>query len=215
VPSITHSITLGAALDALQRRAGAHIPVHAIGLFTRMYAHLLHLHGNHCDQRGLSPGGGRLWTRYAHAAGACAIAHVIILRLCTCVHALQARGFHGFLAALVADVVVQRLEELRHLPYGFYRTRSVHQDRMQLPHPTSNMVGREEEVHAVVEGLKGPAGAAVLVAGPGEGKSTVAMEAGRQIWELGLCLEGAYVVDFNGTGLRSTLWSSSNPYRAQ
>jgi hypothetical protein len=194
VPCISHSISLGAALHVLRRCVGAHIPAHAVQLSTRIDAHLLHLQADQRDEPG------RSWTRHERAAGACATTpHAISLRLCLCV--LQARGFQGSLAALVAGVVVERLEEVQHLPRGFYRTRSVHRDRMQLPHPTSNMVGREEEVRAVVEGLKGPAGAAVLVAGPGEGKSTVAMEAGRQIWELGLCPAGAYVVDFNGTGL--------------
>jgi hypothetical protein len=113
---------------------------------------------------------------------------------------VQERGFQGSLAGRVADVVVERMVEMQQLPRGFRRSVSVQRDRMQLPHPTTvNMIGREAEVRAVVEGLKA-AGAAVLVAGPGEGKSTVAMSAGREVWELGLCPGGAYVVDFNGAG---------------
>jgi hypothetical protein len=43
----------------------------------------------------------------------------------------------------------------------------------------------------------------VLVGGPGEGKSTVAMEAGLQLCKLGWFPGGAFVVDFAGACVSS------------
>jgi hypothetical protein len=96
----------------------------------------------------------------------------------------------------VAEVVVKRLVELGQLPVGFAMgSTAVHWDRVLLGPMPDIVVGRQEEVQALIAGLQGP-GAAVLVAGPGEGKSTVAMAAAQDLCERGWCPGGAYVLDF-------------------
>jgi hypothetical protein len=113
---------------------------------------------------------------------------------------VQGGGFEGVLASKVADEVVQRLvlEMMRVLPEGFKRPHQVDWARVGLTETTRNMIGRDKEVAAVVRALCSKAGAAMLVGGPGEGKSTIAMRAGLEFCKKGGCPGGAHVVDFQG-----------------
>jgi hypothetical protein len=105
---------------------------------------------------------------------------------------------------MVADAVVEHLISMKRLPESCRTTDMVDMSRVMLSRPSNlKMVGRNEEVLRVVESLTGEAGAAVVVGGPGEGKSTVAMEAGLELCKRGWFPGGAYAIDFLGE--RSTM----------
>ena len=100
---------------------------------------------------------------------------------------------------MVADFVVEHLIATNRLPESCRGRDSVDMSRVMLSRPSNlKVVGRKGEVQRVVESLTGDAGAAVLVGGPGEGKSTVAMEAGLELCERGWFPGGAFVIDFLG-----------------
>ena len=70
----------------------------------------------------------------------------------------------------------------------------------RIAHP---LFGREDEVQQVVDSLTRHR-AAVVWGGPGEGKSSIAMEAACQLWEGGLASGGCFVIDCLG----SLFWCS-------
>ena len=78
-----------------------------------------------------------------------------------------------------------------------YRPRSQPEVPMQLWRLATPLVCREEAVQRIVQSLLEHS-AAVIWGGPGEGKSSVAMEAGCRLWESGKCLGGCFQVDLNG-----------------
>jgi Mrp family chromosome partitioning ATPase len=99
----------------------------------------------------------------------------------------------------VVDEVVEHLISMKRLPESCRGTDVVDMSRVMLSRPGNlTVVGRDVEVQRVTEALTGDAGAAVLVGGPGEGKSTVAMEAGLELCKRGWFPGGAFVVDFLG-----------------
>lgn len=65
------------------------------------------------------------------------------------------------------------------------------------------LVGRDTELGEVLSSLH-KHGAAVLWAGPGEGKSALALEAACREWEAGRCLGGCLSVDMKGACLKIT-----------
>jgi Mrp family chromosome partitioning ATPase len=111
----------------------------------------------------------------------------------------QVNHFHGKLAGVVADAVVEHLISMKSLPETCRTPDMVDMSRVMLSRPSNlKMVGRNDEVQRVIKSLTGDAGAAVVVGGPGEGKSTVAMEAGLELCGRGWFPGGAFVVDFLG-----------------
>jgi hypothetical protein len=85
------------------------------------------------------------------------------------------------------------------VPESFRSSAVVDMTWVMLSRPSHlNVVGRKEEVQRVLQGLTGDAGAAVLVGGPGEGKSMVAMEAGLELCRSGWFPGEAFVIDFAG-----------------
>jgi hypothetical protein len=99
----------------------------------------------------------------------------------------------------VADAVVEHLIAVKRLPESCRASDVVDMSRVMLSRPGNlKVVGRDGEVQRVMEALTGDAGAAVLIGGPGEGKSTVAMEAGLELCKRGWFPGGAFVVDFFG-----------------
>jgi hypothetical protein len=124
------------------------------------------------------------------------LGHVCGLTLGYC---LQQNHFEGKLAGVVADAVVEYLITTKRLPESCRSRDAVDMSRVMLSRPGNlQVVGRDGEVQRVIEALTGDAGAAVLVGGPGEGKSTVAMEAGLELCKRGWFPGGAFVVDFFG-----------------
>jgi Mrp family chromosome partitioning ATPase len=112
---------------------------------------------------------------------------------------VQHNNFEGQLAGAVADAVVEHLIAMKRLPESRRLKDAVDMSRVMLGRPGNvKVVGRDGEVQRAIEALTGDAGAAVLVGGPGEGKSTVAMEAGLELCRRGWFPGGAFVVDFLG-----------------
>ena len=108
----------------------------------------------------------------------------------------QVYGFECQLALSVRDAVIGELKKAGRLkPY--FQPRSQLETPMQLsrmPHP---LFGRESDVQQVKDSLQHHR-AAVIWGGPGEGKSSIAMEAGCQLWSGGKCPGGCFVVDMLG-----------------
>ena len=96
----------------------------------------------------------------------------------------------------VRDVVLDELKALGKLPE--HRVlRSVLEVPMQLWRITGTLVGRESEVQQVIDSLDRHR-AAVIWGGPGEGKSSIAMEAACRLWDSAKCLGGCFPVDCLG-----------------
>ena len=68
---------------------------------------------------------------------------------------------------------------------------------MQLYRIPQALLGREAEVQQVLGSLL-EHHAAVIWGGPGEGKSSIAMEAGCRLWDSGKCLGGCFTIDCLG-----------------
>jgi hypothetical protein len=112
---------------------------------------------------------------------------------------LQQNHFEGKLAGVVADAVVEHLIATKELPESCRVRDTVDMSRVMLSRPGNlKVVGRADEMQRVMEALTGDAGAAVLLGGPGEGKSTVAMEVGLELCTRGWFPGGAFVIDFLG-----------------
>ena len=91
---------------------------------------------------------------------------------------------------------MKRLEEAGGLKEP-YRPHSQPEVPMQLWRLAAPLLCREKEVQQVLRSLLEHS-AAVIWGGPGEGKSSIAMEAGCRLWESGKCLGGCFQVDLNG-----------------
>ena len=91
---------------------------------------------------------------------------------------------------------MKRLEEAEALKAP-YRPHGQPEVPMQLCRLAMPLFCREDEVQLVVQSLLEHS-AAVIWGGPGEGKSSVAMEAGCRLWESGTCLGGCFQGDMNG-----------------
>ena len=109
---------------------------------------------------------------------------------------LQFNGYIGRMAFSVRAVVVQHLKEANLLPPG-----RVPQDQLEIPmqlHRIAQpLLGREAEVQQVMGSLL-KHHAAVIWGPPGEGKSSIAMEAGCRLWDAEKCLGGCFAVDCLG-----------------
>lgn len=100
------------------------------------------------------------------------------------------------MAVAVRDAVMGELKAAGALP-AYYRPKPQLLIPMQLsrnPHP---LVGREREVQRVVQSLQLHR-AAVVWGGPGEGKSSIATEAGCRLWAANECLGGCFSLDLAG-----------------
>ena len=98
------------------------------------------------------------------------------------------------LVTAVVDRVEEKLKALGRVPSGFVRgARSV---AWTLSRMTTALVGRETEVQDVLASLR-QHGAAVIWGGPGEGKSTIAMEAAARLHADNSVL-GAFELDMRG-----------------
>lgn len=60
------------------------------------------------------------------------------------------------------------------------------------------IIGRDAELGDICQAMRA-GGAVVIVGGPGEGKSTLANEAGLRLWEWGTCPAGIFHLDLQGT----------------
>ena len=108
----------------------------------------------------------------------------------------QFNGYLGTMAFFVRSAVVQHLKEAKLLP-AHYVTRDQLEVPMQLHRIAQPLLGREEEVQQVLDCLL-KHHAAIIWGGPGEGKSSIAMEAGCRLWDADKCLGGCFAVNCLG-----------------
>ena len=121
------------------------------------------------------------------------------MRLCLFVGP-QFNGYIGRMAFSVRTAVVQHLKEAKLLPAN-HMTRDQLELPMQLHRIAQPLLGREAEVQQVTNMEHH---AAVIWGGPGEGKSSIAMEAGCRLWDADKCLGGCFAIDCIGA-LHSTV----------
>ena len=105
-------------------------------------------------------------------------------------------GYIGRMAFSVRALVVQHLIEAKLLP-AHYVPRDQLDIPMQLHRIAQPLLGREAEVQQVMGSLL-EHHAAVIWGGPGEGKSSIAMEAGCRLWDAEKCLGGCFSIDCLG-----------------
>ena len=94
------------------------------------------------------------------------------------------------------DRVLHKLKDLGRVPRDCTRRQGHPQALWMLSSTTKELVGRHDEVEVVLASLR-DCGAAVIWGGPGEGKTTVAMEAAAQLREREPALS-AFEVDMRG-----------------
>jgi Mrp family chromosome partitioning ATPase len=112
---------------------------------------------------------------------------------------MQTNRYEGVLAGKVVDAVVENLIAMKQLPDNFRTVGAADMGRVMLSPPSRlKVVGRKAEVQRVVNALTEGAGAALLVGGPGVGKSTVAIEAGLKLCRQGWFPGGAFALDLSG-----------------
>ena len=95
-------------------------------------------------------------------------------------------GYIGRMAFSVRALVVQHLKEAKLLPAHFV-PRDQLEISMQLHRIAQPLLGREAEVQQILDSLM-EHHAAIIWGGPGEGKSSIAMEAGCRLWDAEKCL---------------------------
>ena len=100
------------------------------------------------------------------------------------------------MAMAVRDVVLDALKAQGQLPkyYVLRRMLEIPKQVWRCAHP---LVGRDSELQHIMDSLDRHR-AAVVWGGPGEGKSSLAMEAACQLWDQGRCLGGCFYVDCLG-----------------
>ena len=101
----------------------------------------------------------------------------------------------GRIAMAVRNAVLDELMASGKLQH--YVPRSMLQIPMQLWRKTGALVGRESEVQQIVDSLDTHR-VAVIWGGPGEGKSSIAMEAACRLWDSRKCMGGCFEVDCMG-----------------
>ena len=109
---------------------------------------------------------------------------------------LQFNGRMGQMAYSVMDVVLQHLKDVKLLP-DYYVPRDQLEPPMQLYRIAQPLFGREAEVQQAMDSLM-EHHVAVIWGGPGEGKSSIAMEVGCRLWDAGKCPGGCFEVDCLG-----------------
>ena len=100
------------------------------------------------------------------------------MRLCAVLQHSAKSPTH--LANEVVDRVLYKLQELGRVSPAYLLSQSRRPVAWMVSTTTDTPVGREAEVQQVLESLK-QHGAAVVWGGPGEGKTTIAMEAAKQL----------------------------------
>jgi ABC-type transport system involved in cytochrome bd biosynthesis fused ATPase/permease subunit len=110
---------------------------------------------------------------------------------------LQYEGFHGQMASGILDAIIAALQKHSVLPPGYQRPSRRVDSPMNLTRLASVVIGREGEQQEIMRQLqKGKA--VVLWGGPGEGKSTLAMDAACTLYKSGALPGGALSVDLTG-----------------
>ena len=84
------------------------------------------------------------------------------------------------LADAIVDRVEGKLKDLGRVPRDFVRRRGLRPVAWKLSCKANTVIGRRTEIKDVLASLR-QHGAAVIWGGPGEGKSTIAMEAATQL----------------------------------
>ena len=123
---------------------------------------------------------------------------------CTSV-GLQFGGYIGRMAISVRKRIVHGLVSAGLLPQG-RQARTLLEVPMQLRRIAQPLLGRDVEVEQVIGSLK-EHGAAVVWGGPGEGKSSVAMEAACRMWDAEQCLGGCFLVNCVGAQVAGLLFT--------
>ena len=125
----------------------------------------------------------------------------LVVELCVA----QYCGLGGRIAMAVRDTVLDDLEALGQLPQDCVPQllRSMREVPMQVRRRVRLLLGRDSEVTQVVDSLEEHQ-AAVIWGGPGEGKSSIAMEAACRLWDRSKCLGGCFAIDCLGALTSST-----------
>jgi hypothetical protein len=84
------------------------------------------------------------------------------------------------LADVIVERVLQHLKDLGRVPRDFTRRPGRHPAAWTISRTTQTVIGRERDVEVVLKSLRRH-GAAAIWGGPGEGKTTIAMEAAAQL----------------------------------
>ena len=99
----------------------------------------------------------------------------------------------------VTDAIIDRLGEHKQLPAGFKHPADF-SSPMNLTRLAKSVVGREQLQQDMLGALS--QGKAVIVwGGPGEGKSTLAVDTAYKMWEDGKVKGGALRVDLTGVSV--------------
>ena len=96
----------------------------------------------------------------------------------------------------IVERVIRKLKDLGRVPHEYEWSQGRRPALWTLSRTTNSLVGREAEVEAVLASLR-QQGAAVVWGGPGEGKTTIAMEAAARLRGLEPALS-AFEVDMRG-----------------
>ena len=113
---------------------------------------------------------------------------------------MQADGFYTQIAQRVVNHVINHLKDIGRLASDYSAQSS--DSRLEpvfLTLLTDRMVGRDRELQEVCKAVRQKRHVAI-VGDPGEGKSTLANEAGLQLWESRSCPAGVFRVDLQGKG---------------
>ena len=109
----------------------------------------------------------------------------------------------------MVERVVKQLKDLGRVPRDYVRTQGRLPALWTLRRTTDSLVGRDDEVEAVLTSLR-QHGAAVIWGGPGEGKTTVAMDAAARLHVDEPALS-AFKIDMRGE--RAALLCSRVPWQ--
>ena len=114
--------------------------------------------------------------------------------------AVQFSGSECHMVLATRNAVIEELQNAGKLDINFRLRGGQLETPMYLLRSQHPLFGREGDVQQVKASLE-QYRAAVIWGGPGEGKSSIAMEAGCQLWTEQKCPGGCFVVDMLGTAL--------------
>jgi hypothetical protein len=96
----------------------------------------------------------------------------------------------------IRDAIIERLREHKRLPAGYQRPGST-DSPMNLARLATDVIGREEVQQKIMQYLTDRK-AVILWGGPGEGKSTLAVDAACTLYQAGSLPGGALGIDMTG-----------------